>query len=139
LATSLPSNAMAFYYLSLTSTVVVSVHVCTHSHQNAHQLTPTVHKQTMTPPSPGPHTLTNTHVASRTLRVFTPSATSMPCQLLHPTRPLHNRLPPASHVVDSWYSTRKEGARLDKVASVSPIATTAEWRLIPIIGGSFPH
>jgi hypothetical protein len=41
-----------FYCLSLISIVIVSVHVCTHSHQNAHQLSPIIHKQTMTPLSP---------------------------------------------------------------------------------------
>jgi hypothetical protein len=67
---------MDFYCLSLTSTIVVSVHVCTHSHQNAHQLSPTVHKQTMTPLSLRP-----TH------------ARQHPCRLSHPP---HDMPQPAS-------------------------------------------
>jgi hypothetical protein len=43
-----------------------------HPHQNAHQLTFIVHKQTMTPP-PGPRTLANTRVVSCTLRTTRPS------------------------------------------------------------------
>jgi hypothetical protein len=62
-----------------------------HPHQNAHQLTSIVHKQTMTPP-PGPRTLANTRVTSRTLRTTRPSQ------------------PPASHVRADWLSQRTSSA-----------------------------
>jgi hypothetical protein len=58
-----------------------------HPHQNAHQLTSIVHKQTMTPPL-GPLTLANARVASRTLRTTCPSQ------------------PPASRVRADWLSQR---------------------------------
>jgi hypothetical protein len=184
-------------------------------------------------PPPANHDLHASHKSSRQSQVFTPSATSMPCQLSRSTRPLHNILqpasppapkhtpthlyrtqvdhdstpqararspthvsppapsarhapaslpllafvpigshnelpPPANHdlhasrqssrhlqpschvsrrvplahstTTPARFSTRKkEGARLDKVASASPVAAISEWRLVPIIGGSFPH
>lgn len=254
-----------FYCLSLISIVVVSVYVCTHSHQNTHQLSPTVHKQTMTPPSPRPtharqhpcrlphpphdtlqpvsrflrprrlalatnclrpQTMTSAPVVSRqssrhlqplchvSRRIPSAHSTTYSRPLLHPHQltstvhkqtmttppwaaharqhpcrlphPLHDTPQPASrfsrlrrlalttnclrqqtmtstpvaslHAIcnlhamsavashsptpqqtPARFSTRKEGARLDKVASASPIAATAEWRLVPIIGGSFLH
>ena len=71
--------------------------------------------------------------------------TSTPVASLHAICNLHAMSVVASHSptpqqTPARFSTRKkEGAHLDKVASASPVAATAEWRLVPIIGGSFPH
>ena len=134
-----------------------------HSHQNAHQLTSIVHKQTMTPPPRHaharqhpcrlPHPLHDTpQPASRFSRSYRlalttnflrqQTMTSTPVASLHAICNLHAMSVVASHstTTPACFSTRKkEGARLDKVASTSPVAATAEWRLVPIIGGSFPH
>jgi hypothetical protein len=70
---------------------------------------------------------------------------STPISSLHAICNLHAMSVVASHSptpqqTPARFSTRKkEGAHLDKVAPASPVAATAEWRLVPIIGGSFPH
>jgi hypothetical protein len=71
--------------------------------------------------------------------------TSTPVVSLHAICNLHAMSVVVSHSptpqqTPARFSTRKkEGAHLDKVASASPVAATAEWRLVPIIGGSFAH
>ena len=138
-----------------------------HTHTKTHTNSPLAYKQTMTPPSPRPaharqhpchlpHPLHDTpqpasrFSRSRRLALTTnflrqQTMTSTPVASLHAICNLHAMSVVASHSptpqqTPARFSTRKkEGARLDKVASASPVAATAEWRLVPIIGGSFPH
>jgi hypothetical protein len=135
-----------FYCLSLTSTVVVSVHVRTHSHQNAHQLSPTVHKQTMTPLSPRPvharqHPCRLPHpphetpqptsrfshsrrlaLATNCLRLQTMTSTPVAC--LHAICNIHDMLVVTSHLPTPQHTPARFSTRT-KMHTNSPLSYTS--------------
>jgi hypothetical protein len=101
---------MDFYCLSLTSTIVVSIHVCTHSHQNAHQLSHIVHKQTMTLPSPRP-----THARQHSCRLPHPP---------HDTPQLASRFSCLRRLALTTNCLRPQTMTSTPVASLHAIATS---------------
>jgi hypothetical protein len=96
-------------------------------------------------PQPGSRFSRSRRLALTTNCLRQQTMTSTPVGSLHAICNLHAMSVVASHSptpqqTPARFSTRKkEGAHLDKVASASPVAATAEWRLVPIIGGSFAH